>query len=176
MARRRNFVRGAAAIGRKRETIWIEQAHIVDTVAGSSAVLVSLLTTEELAFRPFTILRTRGLFHISSDQTVATERYICSMGLAVVSEQAAAIGISAIPTPETDMSSDLWFVYESLTSEFIFKSGVGVEGTNGILKHWDSKGMRKVEDGEQVVVVLEAPGTSFGVNVVTQFRMLIRRN
>jgi len=176
LARRRSFVRGAAAIREKRETLWIDHTITSTLVAGGIAVLVASLSAASLALRPFTILRTRGIFHLHSDQQVATEIFTASMGLAVVSDQASAIGVTAIPTPVTDMSSDLWFMHETIASKFYFATAVGIGPEASQTRVIDSKAMRKVQDGEDIVVVVEAPALSFGTVAVTQFRQLIRRN
>ena len=91
------------------------------------------------------------------DQTGATESYGASFGEAVVSDQAVAIGITAVPTPTTDSSSDLWYLYEFLIGRFAFGTGVAFSdvGDERIL---DSKAMRKVEDGQDLVSVVEGPG------------------
>jgi len=39
---------------------------------------------------------------VRSDQFVATEGYEIAIGMAVVSDQALAIGVTAVPTPFTD--------------------------------------------------------------------------
>ena len=169
-------MRGARAIAEKRETLWIGSTIISTVVAGGAAVLISSLAAGGLALRPFTILRTRGLFHVHSDQQVATEIFAASLGLAVVSDQASAIGITAIPTPVTDQESDLWFMYETIASKFYFGTAVGLGPEASQSVHFDSKAMRKVADGEDVVLVAETPGLSFGTIVVSSFRMLVRRN
>ena len=176
LARRRGFVRGAAAIRDKRETLWIAQSFIATVVASNSAVLISTLDAAELAFRPFTILRTRGILHMSSDQQVAGETYGVSFGMAVVSDQASAIGITALPTPNTDAASDLWFLYESMINGFVFADATGFSTTEGEKVRFDSKAMRKVQEGEDVVSVIESPPISSGLLAISNFRMLIRRN
>ena len=49
---------------------------------------------------------------VESDQSAATELFIGNLGLAVVSDQATAVGVTAVPTPATDRGSDLWFLIE----------------------------------------------------------------
>ena len=76
--------------------------------------------------------------------------------MAVVSDQAEAIGVTAVPTPITDMASDLWFVHQLLYNEFTFADATGFEDRGQEQYVIDSKAMRKVEDGEDVVVVGES--------------------
>ena len=98
------------------------------------------------------------------------------MGLAVVSDQATAVGITAIPTPIANMESDLWFVHQLLYSQFTFISGVGIQ--DGGLQQYeiDSKAMRKVDIGQDVVVVGERSVAGGGIDVVIGGRMLIKVN
>jgi hypothetical protein len=48
---------------------------------------------------------------ISSDQFAQSESQIGAIGLAVVTDQAVGIGVTAVPTPITDLSSDSWFLH-----------------------------------------------------------------
>ncbi len=95
-------------------------------------------------------------------------------GLAVVSEQAAAIGVTAVPTPDVDSDSDLWFVFETLMGSIqVVAADDGVSECCGhaII---DSKAMRKVEPGQTIVQVGETPTNTDGL-VFTRFtRMLIK--
>jgi len=139
----------------RRETVWGDIGTVVSTLSGSpSAVLTNSLGAGALAQRPFTIIRTRGVMHVRSDQVIASETYIGDLGLAIVSDQAIAIGVSAVPTPLTDKGSDLWFVYEQLIGHFQFGDLTGFN-TGGVSKEIDSKGMRRVEEGSDLAVVVE---------------------
>ena len=150
---RRSFIRGGRSV---RETQWLELEEVAFSLpSANSAVVLLSLTTAEKALRPFTIMRTRGMWHIESDQTAATEISQVALGAAVVSDQASAIGVTAVPTPEIDKASDLWFLYESIISSFVVISAIGAFEPAGVTQQFDSKAMRKVEDGEDVVFVVE---------------------
>ena len=101
--------------GPVRETAWIAGAYAVNIIAtATTATLVTSLNAAALAIRPFTVVRTRGLIGLRSDQAAASEEQAIGYGKAVVSDQAVAIGITAVPTPVTDSGSDYFHVYESL--------------------------------------------------------------
>ena len=156
MARRRSFVRGAAAISRSRETLWLFDTTVEVTLAGApTAVLALSLNAAALALRPFTVIRTRGFMHCQSDQAALPETFGVGLGMAVVSDQAAAIGVTAVPTPVTDKGSDLWYVYESLFGATIGDAFVGNMANRGVQKEIDSKAMRKVNDDQDLIVVVE---------------------
>jgi len=171
MARKSGFVRRNNIM--RRETLWIGLSSQSLTLASTGAVnLANSLSAGGLALRPFTVVRVRGSFHLRSDQTGASENYGVAFGQAVVTDQATAVGVTAVPTPNTDLESDSWFVYEQVSSRFEFISGVGVESSNGMIVNYDSKAMRKVEDGFDLVQVFECTTTSAAVR--NYFRMLVK--
>ncbi len=161
--------------GRRRESLWIGIQEGLGTYSAANVViLLNSLNAAALALRPFTIVRTRMWMVAQSDQTGAAEDWQVALGAAVVSDQASAIGVTAVPTPFTDLSSDLWFLYEVLAGEFTFVSGVGFETASGRAKDVDSKAMRKVEDGEDVIFVGEASSLSAGVKMTQGGRFLVK--
>ncbi len=160
---------------KRRETRWLDAVPGVATLAGPSAsVIYHTLTAVEKALRPFTVIRTRGFWEIFSDQVVADEAYQAALGLAVVSDQAVGIGVTAVPTPYTDMESDLWFVYEQLYGNMRFGDATGTEDPAGVRAAFDSRAMRKVEDGQDVISVGEASSISSGLSMKVGFRMLVK--
>ena len=170
MARKSGFVRRHGVM--RRDTVWVGASFITGVLASTNAVqLVTTFSAAALAMLPFTIVRTRGGMHVRSDQTGASEGYGIQMGMAVVSDQAVAIGVTAVPTPDSDINSDLWFVYEQFFSRFEFVSGVGVLDI-GHYFSYDSKAMRKVDIGQDLVQVVEAPNTSCAFQ--DSFRMLLK--
>jgi len=176
MARRRDFVRGAAAIRKSRMTSWLD-VPITSTVVNTSGVAAILsLTAAEKARRPFTVIRTRLHYHMRSDQLSADEFQACAIGMCVVSDQASAIGVTAVPTPSTDAASDLWFLHQWVMADYAFITGVGFDAASGASGDIDSKAQRKVNDDEDVLVVLEVPAVSLGVEFVVGGRLLIKEH
>ncbi len=92
---------------------------------------------------------------VTSDQQIATETQIAAFGLCVVSDQALAIGITAVPTPVTDLGSDLWFVHQMTFNDFTFASAASYQSSAGRIYEIDSKAMRKVNDDQDIVLVFE---------------------
>ncbi len=143
---------------RRRETLWIDDPTVEGTMGGApTALIFSSGSAALLALRPFTVVRVRGIMMIRSDSLAANETFGVDLGMCVVSDQASAIGVTAVPTPATDKSSDLWFVYESLFAHLNIGSGAGtgVPVQNGVFKSYDSKAMRKVEEGQDLLTVAE---------------------
>ncbi len=172
MARR--FTRPRGRLGApRRETEWLSFSPLIDSADGS-AVLISSLNSAALALRPFTVVRTHLLVALTSDQSGASENQIGAVGLCVVSDQASAIGITAVPTPITDLASDLFFVHQSMINAFLFVTAAGIAPREDRQYVVDSKAMRKVNGDEDVVFTLEASGVGSGLSVVTMGRMLIK--
>ena len=170
MARKSGFVRRNNVM--RRETLWVSGTFVNNTLASTNAVaLTANLNAAGLALRPFTVVRTRGMMHVQSDQLSATEFYGVQMGFAVVSDQALAVGVTAVPTPDTDLESDAWFVHESVFGRIGVPSAASVVEL-GKSHGYDSRAMRKVEDGFTVIQVIEAVENS--AIVMDSFRMLLK--
>ena len=176
MARRRDFVRGAGVISQKRLTSWFTFSPTNATFTGAGGTIIFSLNAAALALRPFTIVRSRFLISVISDQITASENYGGAVGMAVVSDQAVAVGVTAVPTPITDMGSDLWFLHQlffaSVQIEEASGNGAFLRSTNIEI---DSKAMRKVDIGQDLVVVGELAQTS-GFNLTIGGRMLVKVN
>ena len=173
MARRREFVRGAVAIRGKRQTTWLQLDPVI-TIVDSSAVLVGSLNAAALALRPFTVVRTRTTVHIRSDVDAAAENQIAGIGHAVVSDQAVAIGVTAVPTPLTDLGSDLWFAINLMYSSVGTHTGAGSYANRGVMEHFDSRAMRKVEVGQDLITVIEGSTVVNGAAVTCGGRILVK--
>ena len=175
MARRREFVRGAAAIGQKRLTSWFQFAPIVITDAASFTIAF-FLNAAVLALRPFTIVRTRYEAYIQLDQTAASEIFVTAIGMAIVSDQAVAVGITAVPTLITDMGLDLWFFHKLLMGGIFKDSAAAFAALGGYVGRIEWMEKRKVDIGQDLVVVLENSAAGQGANVIHGGRMLVKVN
>ncbi len=160
----------------RRETRWIASADQTAAVAlpAASARLDQSLTTIELALRPFTIVRTVGVLFWSTDQTAASEQPYVALGGAVVSEQAVAIGVTAVPTPIADEASDLFFLYETAAAFILTASNASISSPANVSRYFDSRAQRKVEDGQDVVFVLENGEATMAGLFILKFRMLVK--
>ncbi len=158
-----------------RKTFWFTSVIAEDNLpSASSAVIVTSLNAAALALRPFTIIRTRGFVAVRSDQSGVDEKQQVAFGGIIVSDQAAAIGITAVPTPVTDDQST-WFFLQHHVGRFEFITGTGVQA-NMVpwMRDIDSKSMRKVEEGQTALTIAENSATSDGTDIVTYARMLIK--
>ena len=176
MARRtRGLVRGGKSV---RETLWFGVSEGRATLgAASTAVLTNSLNAAALALRPFTIIRTIMHVSLKSDQTGAIENYDAAIGACVVSDQASAIGVTAVPTPFTDLGSDLFFFHQIIDGSFLFLDATGASQSNvqpagGMT--FESRAMRKVELGQDLIFVMETSTVSSGAIMYSAGRVLIK--
>ena len=173
---RRAFRPGAAAISQKRLTSWFQFLPASAALSVTGGTLMFSLNAAALALRPFTIVRTRFLVGIVSDQAAASEDYAAAFGMAVVSDEAVAVGVTAVPTPITQMASDFWFVHQMMFGSFLFGDVTGFNESVMTQYEIDSKAMRKVDIGQDLVVVAEFSTVGSGSIVTAGGRMLVKVN
>ncbi len=107
---------------------------------------------------------------VTSDQTAGNEEYGGVLSFQQVTAAATAIGITAVPTPLTETSSD-FYVYEVYYGKHYGASSVG--GETPIARMFDSKAMRKFEQGDDFSVVVETDAQQ-GAIIRLRGRMLIK--
>ncbi len=157
-----------------RETLWVGFSPSDTAIAAAStAVILNSPNAALLALRPYTVVRTRGFLYVRSDQVATAERYGITLGHCVVTDQAVAIGVTAVPTPNTERQSDVWFVYEEMMGFLSFSDATGLREV-GQSMQYDSKAMRKVEDGSQQILVIETQDIVSSGAVLTGARQLIK--
>ena len=164
MARR--FVRPVGSRLRTRKT-WggfTSGAAWVAVAGSQSSILGSFVAGTDV-----TVLRTRGLLSIRSDQEGIDEEVNGALGLAVVSEDAFGIGVTAVPTPIADIGSDAWLMWMPFSHAFRFAAAVGLNEPIQSMFTIDSKAMRKFHADERVVVVIEnEPTVGFELNLMVR--------
>ena len=72
------------------------------------------------------------------------------------------------------MGSDLWYVFEILYNQFTLASAVGFDAGAGKTTDVDSRAMRKIEDGQDLITVAETGGSSAGAIISAAQRTLIK--
>ena len=156
----------------QRKSLWLQFQQFAVTNAGNSSSIAFSLNTAALALRPFTLVRSHFSFYLTSDQAAAVETQAAFVGMAVVSEQAVTVGITAVPTPNTEMASSLWFALK-----LMYGNAVNLTDQTSAGKYFelDSKAMRKVELGQDIIVVIENP-IAAGHTLQLAGRMLIKTN
>ena len=131
----------------RRQTAWFDMPPAVNTLTVAGGTIIYSLNAAALALRPFTVVRTHMLLQFESDQIAALERYVGAFSFAVVSDEASATGVAAVPTPITEQGSDLFFLWQGGMGRFAFTTGVAyIEAGHQYVV--DSKAMRKVDLGQ----------------------------
>jgi len=141
-----------------------------NALAAASAVIVGSFT----GLSDVTILRIRGLLSIGSDQVAAGEEVHGALGVAIVSEEAFTVGITAVPLPITNDDSDLWMLWQPFAHGIQFGTGVGFQEPR--LSNWvvDSKAMRKMSNDQRAVIVLQNSAAAAGLIWHLDIRALAR--
>ncbi len=168
MARRfTRFIRPAP-----RTKIWISFGFGSLTVSASTTRTLGSLNAAALLLRPFTILRSRQVLGIESDQAAVGERMSGIYAAIVANDTAVGLGVTALPDPLLAANSP-WFIYQPMMESFVFGDLTGFN-SDGIVQYVvDSKAMRKVGTNEDVSVLF-APRSAVGAVITGEGRMLVQ--
>ena len=159
-----------------RTKMWIGAGVGRSTITASSKTFVASLSAGALLLRPFTILRTRMLISLFSDQEAADEGPFGSYGRIVVTDTAASVGVTAIPDPGSttgDPDAD-WHVHQPVWQQLFIIGAISAVVTSGPT-NWivDSKAMRKVGPDDNIVSMY-SDESGVGSFLTTQGRTLIQ--
>jgi len=173
MTRKSGFVRRHGRM--VRETLWAPIPPEINVMSGVgfSALLYTASAAED-ALRPYTIIRTHLHVSIVSDQLIASEEQFLAIGACIVADQASAIGVTAVPTPVTDLESDAWYLHQFVQNTFTLLDSTGYQDGGNRVIQIDSKAMRKVEDGFDNIITMEGAVGSEGAFVSTAGRQLLK--
>jgi len=157
----------------RRKTAWLASPDetALTGVAAAGVDFQGSLNAAALALRPFTIVRARGIVWVESDQIASIESPFGAFGMAVVSDQSVAAGVASLPSPITDEGSDLWFMYQHVATNWRFNTSGASPGN---VYQFDSKAMRKVGIGQDIVLMFENADGSFGIRYVAKYRILVK--
>jgi len=176
MAFRRGFSRPLRQ-GQRRQTEWTASALVtaVRTLAASTISLdQSFSSAGLLGVSPATIVRTRGEFMVRSDQDAANETPFGAFGFHIANENARAAGAGSLLRPDTDATDDLWFVHQFFSGGN-FGASTGALFANPWTRYtFDSKAMRKIQEGDAIVVMVQNTSSSGGIEFLIHFRLLFK--
>ena len=154
-----------------RQTTWVQSVDNTDHLALAAAT--SLFDQFFVSGDPTTIVRTRGLLTVFSDQSVGSETPFGAVGMGIVSDEAAAAGAASIPAPYSNAAWDGWFVHQPFAAPMRFADATGFADYSQSYVI-DSKAMRKLSPDDTVVVMVENASAADGLLFVLQFRMLFK--
>ncbi len=147
---------------------WSSLSVDYTVVPSGSKVLLSFFFLDT-AFEE-TIVRTRGIMSVASDQTAAVEDQRGALGFIRVTDRARVAGAASIPGPITDGDDDGWMVWVP----FAQKSVVNVTAPPSMQYMIDSKAQRIVREGQEIAVMVENGDGVTGLTVALQLRVLSR--
>jgi len=170
MADRTRRGRSRALVGRRQPTNWSRVASGYFTVPAASKVLLATFGPSTAGIGE-TVRRTRGMISIRSDAIGVQETQRGAFGGIIVTEIAVVAGIVSLPSPLAEQDDDGWFLWVP----FVQQTGraVGEPGSNQY--QFDSKGMRKVEEGYTGAFVVENGDPVFGLEIAIAISLLAGR-
>ena len=153
MARSKHFPSRRTS-GSSRQTTW-SLGPSGETGVISTSVSALFSVGAQALEDGLTIVRTHGEVLASLLTGTGTgDGYECAVGICIVSENAAAVGITAVPMSMMDIGWDGWFAHK----QFLVKTPVANELLNdSTMFRWDidSKAMRKIRETDVVLGVVE---------------------
>ena len=144
----------------RRATFWGRSP--ADTAPVALAAATSIFDSSFVTNVDLTVVRIRGYIAVSTDQNVAGENVLGAVGFAVVSEEAASVGVGSLPTPYTDQDSGLWLSHRYWSQRFQHSSDTGWSNQGFSNFSFDSKAMRKMQPSTRLVIVVENGAAAFG--------------
>ena len=111
-----------------------------------------------------TLVRSRGSVIIRASAAAAGDSLVRgAFGMIVVSEDAANIGVTALPGPLSDIEND-WYVWAPFTMAF---DNTLTEFDSAYFDRvvFDSRGMRKLKQGDGLVSILEVESDLAGDSI-----------
>jgi len=141
------------------------------TVAAATKVLFATFTLSNVGIGE-TVRRSIGWVLAHSDQEAANEAYAGAFGMIRVSDLAIAAGVASIPGPVTDAQDDGWFVWQAYGGASMATSSA----ERGRLFNFDSRAMRRIEEGFGIALVYENASATTGQIVETAVSMYSTRH
>jgi len=118
------------------------------TLIGAGSISVS---------ESLTLVRTRGslqAFIVGATLPAVGDGFHCTFGICIVSEDAFAVGVTAIPDPNSDSAWDGW-LYHRYFDLHVGNTSLPVIGPTFFNLEVDSKAMRKWRESDVMVAVLQ---------------------
>jgi len=157
MALRRGF-QGRIPIRSKRMTSWGVGPQSLEVLLTASAKQLWTAAVVLVRDTKVTIVRIRGMVHImQTNATSIGDGFSGALGIGVMSGDAFNAGVASLPGPVTDSEWDGWMwhsFFDVRQRTAIEADGVN-SGSGDVRIEIDTKAMRKFEDTEALVGVIE---------------------
>ena len=160
----------------RRKTGWEDGPTGAVALAATGSAIFPL--SQQSVQDGITVVRIHGeLLATIATVSSSLDGYVCGFGMCIVSENAAGVGITAVPTPITDQAWDGWLLHRLFTVKS--NTGTIADGVNAFSAtarlELDSKAMRKFKLSDVlmgVVEVTEVGNSTLNLDLLS--RMLIK--
>ena len=172
MAGRRGFSprRGSGA-GLSRDWALGPGASAQQTISTTSVTIIGAGVVSTVS--QITIMRTRGLLMLNLlTAGVVGDGFTGAFGIMVASDQAFGNGVASMPSPVNEMEANVWLYHQFIS---VHRS-LGVGAASEVQRiDVDSKAMRKFDDQQTMVGILEVTETGTAtMNVSFDSRILVQ--
>jgi len=169
MPGRRTF-RGTS---QRRRTGWEEGPGTQNILNIATNTVAILGNTQAATEDGNTVVRIRGYVELVLNQVSTTlDGFRGAIGIGIASVPAIAIGVTAVPTPVTEIEWEGWLWHQFFSLHGVVPS-VTVE--RRLAFQIDSKAMRKIDTEEAIYAVIEATETgAANMSVVLGTRLLLK--
>ena len=142
------------ADSRRRKVSWAAGPG-GNVLALTSSVSALFGTASEATIDDLTTIRTRGQLTVALNAASAIdEGFSWAFGICNVTQNAAGVGITAVPTPRADIAWDGWMVF--MQGELFARDATPLDEPNLFqVYEIDSKAMRKTHATDNLVAVVE---------------------
>ena len=183
MGRARSFPSRAGLPQRtqRRQTSWTAGPGGVVTQSATGSALFPFLLVPLLEGLTITRMRGELLLYLTSAAS-ANDGFDGAVGIGLVSDEAAAVGITAVPTPIDDIDFEewIWFQMFSLRSASFLADAAATDrdipsAVSAVARiPIDNKAMRKFPVGKSLVGVIESAETgTAGITAFLSIRSLV---
>ena len=146
--------------GLRQRTDWARLVNTDDVnVAVSTKVVLATFLSGQVES---TVRRSLVEFHVQSDQAAAQEDQFGAIGIMIASDAAVAAGAASLLGPVTDASDDVWLLWYG----FVQRGGSdATPDSPGQVRFVDSRGQRRLQEGQQAVLMVENASAAFVLKI-----------
>jgi len=143
----------------------------VVSVAANTKVLLATVVLDNDGIDE-TLLRTIGVVSIQTDNVAADENQIGAIGMCLVTDTVAGIGVASMPDPVTDVADDIWIVHLHFAQGFNVQDATGANSNFMNSVRFDQHAKRIMHSGQSMAVIGANASAAFGFDMLFQFRQL----
>ena len=160
--------------GPRRRTIWSRTiAFETVAVAGAELVLPLVDQSANVLFTESTVTRVVGSVFLRSTDVGPWEGVEYAIGIVPVTEQAVAVGVTALPNPGTNLDAD-WMYWRASQ---LWGTGPPTDDSSNLYQErieLDIHGQRRLREGGNDLVLMFSNQSAFSITMSTGLSVLIK--